>query len=70
MEKFLSTVYGSWLKVFISSILGAYLIMLQDGKQLFSWDLNMVENLLTVGVVATLPVVINWFNPTDTRYGK
>lgn len=70
MTNFLSTVYGSWLKVFISAVLGAYLVMLQDGRQLFSWDLDMVENLLSVGVVSTLPVIINWFNPTDMRYGK
>lgn len=70
MNNFLSTVYGSWLKVFISAILGAYLLLLQDGKQLFSWDFAMIENLLTVGVVATLPVIINWFNPTDNRYGN
>jgi len=68
--KHLNTVYASWLKVFISSVFGAYLIMLQEGTNLFSWDLAMVEKLLTAGVVSTLPIIINWLNPSDTRYGK
>jgi len=66
----LNTIYASWLKVFISSVFGAYLIMLQEGTNLFSWDLAMVEKLLTAGVVSTLPIIINWLNPNDTRYGK
>lgn len=44
--------------------------MLTNGQQLFSWDLQMIENLLTVGVVSTLPIVINYLNPKDPRYGK
>jgi len=68
--KQLNTIYASWLKVFISSVFGAYLIMLQEGTNLFSWDLAMVEKLLTAGVVSTLPIIINWLNPSDTRYGK
>ena len=68
--KELNTIYASWLKVFISSVFGAYLIMLQEGTNLFSWDLEMVEKLLTAGVVSTLPIIINWLNPADTRYGK
>ena len=70
MQDFLNTAVGSWLKVFISSILTAWLLMLTNGQKLFSWDLQMVENLLTVGVVSTLPIVINYLNPIDARYGK
>jgi len=68
--KELNTIYASWLKVFISSVFGAYLIMLQEGSNLFSWDLAMFEKLLTAGVVSTLPIIINWLNPADPRYGK
>ena len=68
--KNLNTIFASWLKVFISAILGAYLIELQNGVNLFSWNMEMVETLLTVGVVSVLPIIINWLNPTDTRYGK
>ena len=68
--KELNTIYASWIKVLISAILGAYLIELQNGVNLFSWNLEMVESLLTVGVVSMIPIIINWLNPSDTRYGK
>lgn len=68
--KNLNTIYASWLKVFIAAVLGAYLIELQNGTNLFSWNLDMVESLLTVGVVSLLPIIINYLNPHDTRYGN
>jgi len=66
----LNTIYASWLKVFASAVLGAYLIELQNGRQLFDWTFDMVESLLTVGVVSMIPIIINWLNPADERYGK
>jgi len=68
--KFLNTIYGSWLKVFISSVLTTYLALLTQGINLFTWNLDMVENLLAAGFVSTLPVIINYLNPQDPRYGK
>ena len=68
--KELNTIYASWLKVFASAVLGAYLIELQNGRQLFDWTFDMVESLLTVGVVSMIPIIINWLNPADPRYGK
>ena len=68
--KNLNTIYASWLKVFIAAVLGAYLVELQNGTNLFSWNLDMVESLLTVGVVSLLPIIINYLNPHDTRYGN
>jgi hypothetical protein len=68
--KNLNTIYASWLKVFIAAVLGAYLVELQNGTNLFSWNLEMVESLLTVGIVSLLPIIINYLNPHDTRYGN
>jgi hypothetical protein len=68
--KNLNTIYASWLKVFIAAVLGAYLVELQNGTNLFSWSLDMVESLLTVGVASLLPIIINYLNPSDTRYGR
>jgi len=68
--KELNSIYASWLKVFASAVLGAYLIELQNGRQLFNWTFDMVESLLTVGVVSMIPIIINWLNPADERYGK
>ena len=68
--KELNTIYASWIKIFISAVLGAYLIELQNGVNLFSWNLEMLESLLTVGVVSMIPIIINWLNPAGERYGK
>lgn len=61
--KFLNTIYGSWVKVFFSAVLtmviakgDIYLITL---KECFS-----------AGVISILPIIINYLNPNDKRYGK
>lgn len=66
----LTTPLASFLKVFIASVLTQYLIELQDGHQLFSWDLPMLQKILTAGVVANLPVIINHLNPSYKHYGR
>lgn len=68
--KSLTTPLASFLKVFLASVLTQYLIELQDGHQLFSWDLPMVQKLLTAGIIANLPVIINHLNPSYKHYGK
>ena len=68
--KFLNTALGSWIKVFITALLTTYLMMLSEGRNLFSWDLDMFEKLLTAGIVSVMPVIINFLNPNDPRYGK
>lgn len=70
LNKKLNTAWASWIKVFIATILTTYLIMLGEGHKLFTWDLSMVEKLLTAGIVSVLPIIINYLNPNDTRYGR
>lgn len=70
MEKFLSTIYGSWLKVFLVAVLATWMAELSSGRSLFSWDLHMVESILRAGVLATVPVIINYLDPNDSRYGR
>lgn len=53
----------SWLKVFLSSIL-TLIVIAGD-----IWSLNWRE-IISAGVVSTLPVIINFLNPNDTRYGN
>jgi len=60
---------ASWIKVFVSAVIAQYLISLIEGYSLFSWDKVMLEKLLTAGAVAVLPVIINFINKKDTRYG-
>lgn len=55
----------SWVKVFISAVLSAYLITLTDGDLSLDW-----RALLIAGLVSLLPVVINWLDTSDPRYGR
>jgi hypothetical protein len=68
--RFMTTPFASFLKVFLASMLTQWLIELQDGHQLFSWDMAMIQKIITAGVVANLPVIINWLNPSYKHYGK
>jgi hypothetical protein len=69
MKKFLNTMAGSWLKVFSSTVLAEYLILMGKGISIFEWNMQTVEALVTAGVVAVLPIIINVLNSSDTRYG-
>ena len=53
----------SWLKVFLSSSL-TLVVVAGD-----IWHLDF-KQLLSASIVSTLPVIINFLNPNDTRYGK
>lgn len=68
--KLLSTAFGTFLKAFTATVLTQYLIELQEGHQLFTMDLPMTQKLLTAGIVANLPVIINWLNPQYKGYGR
>ena len=63
MMKFLNSIYGSWVKIFLSAILtmviskgDIYLITLKDS--------------FNAGIISIIPIIINYLNPNDTRYGK
>lgn len=68
--KFLSTWYGSYLKVFITTVLAMWMAELTQGYDMFSMDLIMFKKLFSGGIVAVLPIIINAMNPHDNRYGK
>jgi len=61
--KFLNSIYGSSGKVFITAVL----TMIMAKSDIFAVTLKEV---ISAGVIAVLPIVINWINPNDTRYGK
>lgn len=60
--KFLNSIYGSWLKVAITAILT---MIITKGN---IYEVTLQE-IISAGVVAMLPIIINWLNPHDTRYG-
>lgn len=56
----------SWLNVFMASLITALIVVLGDGNV-------SVEDLwyvLVSAVIAVLPVIKNYFDPNDPRYGK
>lgn len=66
MSKQMKAMLKSWLNVFIAAVITALIVVLGDGN-------ISVEDLwyvLVAGLVAVLPVIKNYFDPGDTRYGK
>lgn len=63
MMKFLNSIYGSWLKVFVSAIL----TMIMSKGDIY---LITLKDCLNAGIISILPIIINYINPNDKRYGK
>jgi hypothetical protein len=56
----------SWLNSFMAAAITAAIVVLGDGNV-------SVEDLwyvLVAGAIAVLPVIKNYFDPSDPRYGK
>ena len=62
-----TTPLGSAFKVFLAVLLGAVLVTwTQEGQISF----NHWQTWLIGASAGAVPVVINWLNPADGRYGK
>ena len=61
--KFLNSIYGSWLKVFVSAILT--MIVMKGDIYLIT-----LKECISAGIISILPIIINYLNPHDKRYGK
>ena len=61
--KFLNTIYGSWIKVFVSAVLT--MVIAKGNIYLIT-----LEECFSAGVISILPIIINYLNPNDNRYGK
>lgn len=57
-------VVWSWLRVYLAAALTYVLAALVNGDTL-EWNAVAIA-----GLVAALPVVINWLNANDPRYGR
>jgi hypothetical protein len=60
--KFLNSIYGSWLKVALTAILT---MIITKGN---IYEITL-EEVISAGVISILPIIVNWLNPNDTRYG-
>lgn len=69
MSKATKAMIWSWVKVFVAAVLSAFVGIVSATKEIptssEAWLAVLVAGILAVG-----PVIINYFNPNDTRYGK
>jgi hypothetical protein len=63
MMKFFNTMLGSWLKVVITAIL----TMAMAKGDIFAITL---KECLSAGAISIMPIIINFLNPNDKRYGN
>jgi hypothetical protein len=63
MMKFLNSMLGSWIKVVITAIL----TMAMAKGDIFAITL---KECLSAGAISIMPIIINFLNPNDPRYGK
>ena len=61
--KFLNSIWGSWLKVALTGILT---MIIAKGN---IYEIAM-QDIISAAVIAILPIIVNYLNPHDPRYGK
>lgn len=59
----------SWVKVFLAAVFFVILEYITSGGTLTDVTLNDANTWLNAGLSALLPVIINYLNPKDERYG-
>jgi hypothetical protein len=60
----------SWANVFIAAVITAILVILTSNGGTIPLDGETWLSVLIAGLVAVLPVVKNYFDKNDPRYGK
>jgi uncharacterized membrane protein YgaE (UPF0421/DUF939 family) len=60
----------SWFNVFISALITAVLVILTSNNGTIPMDGELWLGALISAVVAVLPVIKNYFDTSDHRYGK
>lgn len=68
-KHFSNTIVGSWTKVFISAAILQLSNYLSHGKAIVI-NKELLLDLFMAGLIATLPVIYNYLNPNDPRYGR
>ena len=64
---FLAGPVGSWLRVFASGVLSAFLLSLTDAAEI---DFAAWETWVIAGLISVIPVVVAWLNTADPRFGN
>jgi hypothetical protein len=60
--KFLNSIYGSWLKLTLTAILT---MVISKGN---IYEVTL-EECISAAVISILPIIVNFINPNDPRYG-
>lgn len=63
MMKFLNSIWGSWLKVALTGILT---MIIAKGN---IYEIAM-QDIISAAVISIIPIMINYLNPNDPRYGR
>lgn len=69
MSKKTQAILRSWFNAFVAAVITALIITLTDTKTL-ALDWNTIQAIIISGLVAVLPVIRNYFDKNDTRYGR
>ena len=56
----------SWLNVFVAALLASLIVVLGDGNI----SVDDLQYVLYSGIIAVLPVIKNYFDKQDPRYGR
>jgi hypothetical protein len=59
----------SWANVFVAAVITAFFVVIVE-TQTLALDGRTLEAVLIAGLVAVLPVIKNYFDPNDPRYGR
>lgn len=68
-KPFFNTMLGSWVKVFLAAVVIQMMNNLQMGMTIVSWNRDTFWDFITAGAAAVLPVIFNFLNRQDPRYG-
>ena len=68
MKDFLATSpLGTAVKTFVAVVLD---MLVADWVSAGAISLDRWQSWVIAGLVSAVPVVVNWLNPADTRYGR
>jgi hypothetical protein len=56
----------SWVVVFVATVLTLFMA---SGLDVFSISWTDAQAWIAAGIAAVVPLVFNWLNPKDDRYG-
>lgn len=70
MSKQTKAMLNSWLNVFISALITSILVILTENSGKIPMDKETWIAAVISAVVAVLPVIKNYFDKNDTRYGR